>query len=121
MEGFRQWDMLRWKEGAQMVNTVAPYYGCYIPGPGLYDMDGDGKDDLEIYTGSATSKLSTKKKIGSDIILSNGESGYITAWSTVSYTWNEDRDYLWPIPADERVLTGGILTQNPGWEDGLSF
>jgi hypothetical protein len=121
MEGFRQWDMLRWKEGAQMVNTVAPYYGCYIPGPGLYDMDGDGKADLEIYTGSATSKLSTKKKIGSDIILSNGESGYITAWSTVSYTWNENRDYLWPIPADERVLTGGVLTQNPGWEDGLDF
>jgi hypothetical protein len=84
-------------------------------------MDGDGKDDLEIYKGSSTTKLPTKKKIGVDIILSNGDSGYIEAWSTVSYTWDEERDYLWPIPADERVLTGGMLKQNPGWVDGLDL
>ena len=121
MEGQRQWDMFRWKEGAQMVNSVNKYYGCYIPGVGTYDMDGDGKDDLEIYKGSSTTKLPTKKKIGVDIILSNGDSGYIEAWSTVSYTWDEERDYLWPIPADERVLTGGMLKQNPGWVDGLDL
>ena len=40
--------------------------------------------------------------------------GYVVAWSTLKYTWNEERDYLWPIPADQRVLTGGLLTQNPG-------
>ena len=37
------------------------------------------------------------------------------------YTWHEDRDYLWPIPADQRSLTKGALSQNPGWDDGLSF
>ena len=31
------------------------------------------------------------------------------------------RDYLYPIPIDERILTGGVLTQNPGWDDGLEF
>ena len=30
MEGLRQWDMLRWKEGLQMVNENASYYGMYV-------------------------------------------------------------------------------------------
>lgn len=121
MEGIRQWDMLRWKEGLQMVNQPYPYYGCYFPGPGLYDMDGDGTNDLELYTSTATSSVATKKLIGSDIILSNETSGYVIAFSTVVCTWDEDRDYLWPIPADQRVLTGGVLTQNPGWKDSTDF
>ena len=45
----------------------------------------------------------------------------MVAWSTLKYTWNEERDYLWPIPADQRVLTGGLLTQNPGWTDSTDF
>ena len=36
-------------------------------------------------------------------------------------SFNKDRDYLWPIPTDQRVATGGALSQNPGYEDGLSF
>ena len=39
----------------------------------------------------------------------------------VSRSWNENRDYLYPIPTDDRNLTGGALTQNPGWDDGLNF
>ena len=35
--------------------------------------------------------------------------------------WNEGRDYLYAIPINERLLTGGALTQNPGWKDGLNF
>ena len=35
--------------------------------------------------------------------------------------FNPNRDYLWPIPADQRVLTGGLLTQNPGWTDSTDF
>lgn len=121
MEGNRQWDMLRWKEGQQIVNVPNPFYGCYFPGPGLYDMDNDGINDLELYTNVATSNISNKKMIGSDVLLSEGAFGYIVAFPTVETTWNEGRDYLWPIPADQRVLTQGILTQNPGWEDGLDF
>ena len=121
MEGLRQWDMLRWKEGLQMVNSPNPYYGCYIPGPGLYDMDGDGINDLEIYTATPSSSLATRLLIGTDIVLSSGTSGYIIAFPTIICTWKEDRDYLWPIPADQRVLTGGMLTQNPGWIDSTNF
>lgn len=55
MEGLRMWDMFRWKEGAQLVNETNPYYGIYFSGPGLYDMDGDGKNDLELYVDKQTS------------------------------------------------------------------
>jgi hypothetical protein len=122
-EGFRQWDMLRWKEGEQMVNKNKPYYGIYFPSVGLYDMDGDGKNDLEIYATTQQSKPSdglTVKKIGSDLILSDGDHGYVVAWASQTWEWN-DREYLWPIPADQRVLTGGALSQNPGWTDSTNF
>lgn len=123
-EGFRQWDMFRWKEGAQMVNSTHRYYGMWFPAPGLYDMDGDGKNDLEIYKDVQQSKPSdglTVKKIGSDIFLSEGDWGYVEAWQNLTYEWDEERDYLWPIPADQRVLTGGALTQNPGWKDSTNL
>lgn len=123
MEGLRQWDMFRWKEGKQMFNQYIPYYGIYIPGVGTYDMDGDGTPDLEIYETTATSQCDNKKKLNKDIYLSNGTSGYIIGFPKVTYgkNWKEERDYLWPIPADQRVLTQGVLSQNPGWEDGLSY
>ena len=123
MEGLRQWDLFRWKEGKQMFNHYVPYYGIYVPGVGTYDMDGDGKPDLEIYETTATSQCDNKKKLDKDIYLPNGASGYIIGFPKVTYgkDWKEERDYLWPIPADQRVLTQGILTQNPGWEDGLSY
>ena len=89
-------------------------------------MDGDGRNDLELYVDKQTSSPAdglTVLRIGSDIILSDmaEKRGYVVAWSTLKYTWNEERDYLWPIPADQRVLTGGLLTQNPGWTDSTDF
>lgn len=118
MEGFRIWDMFRWKEGKQLTN---PFYGCYFQGEGQYDMDNDGKKDLLLYTNDKGNFKGTAKKIGKDLTLSNGTSGYIYALPTIKVTWDENRDYLWPIPASERVLTGGKLTQNPGWNDGTNF
>lgn len=120
-EGYRVWDMFRWKEGLQLVNSPNPYYGCYFPGPGAYDMDGDGVADVELYKSAPTSNAPTKKMLGTDVVLSEGDSGYMVAFGSVVCTWNEQRDYLWPIPADQRVLTGGRLTQNPGWTDGLDL
>lgn len=127
-EGFRQWDMLRWKEGAQMVNTSTDaskdmrYLGVYFAGPGLYDMDGDGADDLQLYEKGTTPEIGiTTKMIGVDIVLSEGTSGYVVAHPEMKYSFDEVRDYLWPIPADQRVLTGGNLTQNPGWTDSTNY
>lgn len=117
MEGFRIWDLLRWKEGAQLE---LPFYGCYFPAEGQYDMNGDGKKDILLYSSDKGNWSGTALKLGKDITLSDGTSGYVNAFPT-TIIWNENRDYLWPIPASERVLTGGKLSQNPGWDDGLSY
>ena len=58
---------------------------------------------------------------GKDAQLTDGTSGYIVCFRGRTYKWEEGRDYLWPIPTDQRVATGGALSQNPGYEDGLSF
>ena len=118
MEGFRIWDIIRWKEGQQLTK---PFSGCYFHGEGEYDMDNDGKADLLLYTSNKGDWKGTAKQIGKDIILTGGQSGYIHALPTLTVTWNEDRDYLWPIPASERVLSGGALSQNPNWDDSTNF
>lgn len=118
LEGFRMWDIFRWKEGQQFTKA---FEGCYFPGEGEYDMDQDGTPDLLLYTTSKGNFKGTAYQIGKDIILTNSTSGYIHALSNITITWDENRDYLWPIPATERVLTGGVLTQNPGWTDTTNF
>ena len=65
--------------------------------------------------------LVTGQMIGEQIRLSNGESGYIICHSLITKKWNEDRDYLYPVPISERTLSNGVITQNPGWNDGLNF
>lgn len=118
LEGFRMWDIFRWKEGQQFTKA---FEGCYFPGEGEYDMDNDGTPDLKLYTTSKGNFNGTSLQIGKDIILTNTTSGNIHALSNINITWDENRDYLWPIPASERVLTGGALTQNPGWTDSTNF
>ena len=117
-EGHRYYDLMRWKEGKVFD---APFYGMYIPGEGAVDLDGDGNPDFEVFSSSATSTAPVAKQLGKDVFLSNGDSGLILLHGDISRSWNEDRDYLYPIPTDDRNLTGGALTQNPGWDDGLKF
>lgn len=127
-EGFRQWDMLRWGEGAMLTPKFnGGFRGIYVPGLGEYDLDKDGTVDLCLYTGAkpTTSAPATNIiEIGGVWKISGGSGtgdGYLTYFSMEDYVWNEGRDYLWPIPADQRALTKGALSQNPGWDDGLSF
>lgn len=118
-EGFRYYDIVRWKEG-QAFNRQ--FYGMYFPGPGEYDLDGDGTMDLYLWKdhqGSTTA--SVEYEIYKDIFLSDGDSGYVTPHPEKQEKWVEERDYYYPIPIDDRSLTGGVLTQNPGWDDGLVF
>ncbi len=134
MEGFRMFDMIRWAEGSQLVNggsddpdaAVSPYYGVYLPGAGLYDMDGDGKVDFEVYDGTATtagiknislSSLSDRLYDPDDPASASPKKGYITGFRDHLIKWNEGRDYLFPIPKKQITLTSGALAQNPGWEE----
>jgi len=118
-EGLRYYDLLRWKEGKLLEQ---PFYGPYFPGEGRYDLDGNGKIDVILYVDNRTSAPNvTPLKIGTDIFLSEGTKGYVEAHAGRERFFDEGRDYLFPIPINERVLTGGKLTQNPGWKDGLTF
>ncbi len=124
-EGFRWNDMMRWKEGSAFLRATSgqtmPFRGMYFPGAGTYDLDGDGKNDLCIYSGSKPSQGDIiYKQLGSDVILENGTSGCLLINSDKVKKWDESRDYLMPIPVQERLLNPS-LTQNEGWNDGLSY
>ena len=119
IEGHRYYDIMRWKAGKRFER---PFHGLYFPGEGSYDLNGDGKEDYVIYSGTApAAKEGVVYASLKEANLSNGTSGYITCHSNISRTWNEDKDYLYPIPTEDIVLTSGAIKQNPGWEDGLDF
>lgn len=119
-EGHRYFDMVRWKEGKSFEQ---PLLGMYFPGPGEYDLNGDGVNDLHLYKGKTPSSTTSKLllKIGQDILLTDGDKGCVFPHKGNTGRWNESRDYLYPIPSDDRSLTNGALLQNPGWNDGLDF
>ncbi|MGM9740672.1 MAG: RagB/SusD family nutrient uptake outer membrane protein [Candidatus Cryptobacteroides sp.] len=119
-EGFRYYDLMRWKRGELLAQ---PYYGIYFPGPGKYDIDGDGVIDYNIYVkGQGTEDKTITKNliIGEGIFLSEGEKGLFMPVHNILFTFNPVRDYLYPIPINDRSLNNN-LTQNPGWDDGLDF
>lgn len=120
MEGFRYYDLMRWKEGKDFDQ---PFRGMYFPGPGAYDLDHDGTDDVYLYTSShhGSSTAPVQYEIGKDIILTQGTRGNIVIHSEIHRSWNENRDYFYPVPSNDRILTEGKLRQNPGWNDGLNF
>ena len=80
--------------------------------------------DVYLYKGTkgtTTAPEYNHIEIGGNYTLSNGDSGFLTYYAAESYQWNEGQDYLWPIPADQRQITGGALSQNPGWVDGITM
>ena len=118
-EGFRYWDIMRWKAGKRFER---PFYGLYFPGTGNYDLDGNGTVDFVIYEGSQPSvQEGVVYRSLSEANLSEGTSGYITCHSDIARHWDEGKDYLYPVPTDDIVLTNGAITQNPGWEDGIDY
>lgn len=120
MEGFRYFDLMRWAAGDCIDQEM---YGMYFDGAGEYDLTGDGKPDICLYEGAKpATEASASFQIGKEIFLSEGSRGYVTpAGTSQRQGFNPARDYLYPIPSDERSLTNGALAQNPGWNDGLEF
>lgn len=121
-EGFRFDDLVRWKAGYSIDQEI---YGIYFKQPGAFDLTGDGVADVILYE-EGTSKPTAPDgvqvlQIGQDILLSEGDHGYIYYHKNIARTkFSEMRDYLYPIPINERSLNNN-LTQNPGWNDGLDF
>ncbi len=124
-EGQRLYDLLRWKEGKWITpSSTSGFQGIYIDALGEQDLDGDGKADAFFYKGASKPAGISKEipasniiRIGTNLTLSNNSSGYLVNFVAETYSWNEDKDYLWPIPLSQIQATGGAVSQNPGYED----
>jgi len=135
LEGHRYWDLMRWKEGKAFEQ---PMYGMYFAGvtkskedySGFVNVDNDPDNyaDVCAWINAFPFDFGVEYlEVGKELNLSRGtDGGYILSNGSQSNPnngrqWREDRDYLYPIPIRERVLSKGTLTQNPGWDDGLTF
>lgn len=118
-EGFRWSDIRRWKAGYCYNQSIQ---GMYFPGPGEYDLSGNGKTDIVLYAagtpkpaaGDGVQVYEIGKGEGR-LALSDGNKGYVDFHNDqVRPGFNEARDYLYPIPSDEISLNPNLV-QNPGW------
>jgi hypothetical protein len=114
MENLRWDDLMRWKEGHLLAES---FRGMYFPGVGEYNLDNNGAVDIIVYAGE---KPETNTYCMPVSQLSEGTKGYVEVHKGIVKTFNEDRDYFWPIPIEQRKLNPN-LTQNPGWDDGLDY
>ena len=121
-EGLRFADLRRWKAGSSFNQPIT---GMYFEGPGEYDLSGDGNVDLILYSSDEEKPAEIEGvsvyELGKDIFLTEGTKGYLNYHHNAERNgFNEERDYLFPIPIDERTLNPN-LTQNKGWNDGLGY
>jgi hypothetical protein len=111
MENNLRWeDLMRWKEGHLLAD---PFKGMYFPGTGFYDLDRNGVAEIEIYAGAKPPATGPFQFPASD--LSEGTKGNILTNKNITKTFNENRDYLWPLPIEDLTLNEN-LAQNPGWQ-----
>lgn len=111
MENHLRWeDIMRWKEGQLLT---APFQGMYFPRPGFYDLDRNGVMDVEIYTGAKPPATGPYQIPASD--LSGGTKGNIVTNRNIVKTFNEAKDYLWPLPIEDLGLNPNLV-QNPNWK-----
>jgi starch-binding outer membrane protein, SusD/RagB family len=111
MESNLRWeDLMRWKEGHLLAD---PFKGMYFPGKGFYDLDKNGVAEIEIYEGVKPPATGPFQFPASD--LSEGTKGNILTNRNIVKTFNENRDYLWPLPIEDLTLNEN-LAQNPGWQ-----
>ena len=120
MEGFRFYDVVRWKRGPLMEME---WNGIYVPALDVpMDLNGDGILDVAFYK-----TLPANRPAGVTYInvsptvsgqpnsqrLKNDNSGEVTWLSNIARKW-EDKNYLYPIPEPAKT-TNPKLGQNPGW------
>ncbi|MDO6803888.1 RagB/SusD family nutrient uptake outer membrane protein [Wenyingzhuangia sp. 1_MG-2023] len=111
MEGLRWDDLMRWKEGKKLEK---PFLGIYFSGLGNHDFDNDGNADVYLHDGGASGAAGIPNIINvNERELTNGTSGNFIPFNQ-TVVFDEDKDYLYPIPAEELILNTN-LSQNPNW------
>lgn len=122
LEGFRFYDLVRWRRGELLE---MPWNGFYVPALNQpLDLNEDGIQDVAFYTTLPANRPSGVTYInvapttaGGGVNpqrLRNGSSGELTWLNNVARKW-EEKYYLYPIPETDRLLNPA-LGQNPGWE-----
>ena len=120
LEGFRFYDIVRWKRGQLMEQK---WNGFYVPALNQpLDLNEDGIMDVAFIKGTPASPVAgvTYINVAENISaglnpqrLSNDTSGEITWLNNVPRKW-EEKHYLYPIPETDRLFNPK-LGQNPGW------
>jgi starch-binding outer membrane protein, SusD/RagB family len=114
LEGFRFYDIVRWRRGALME---MPWTGIYVPQANQdLDLDEDGRADVHFFTVSAPANRQPGVLyigVNGDHRLTGGTSGELVWRRDVARKW-EPKNYLYPIP-ETHLLTNPNLKQNPGW------
>ena len=85
-EGFRWDDLVRWAAGPCIDQSIE---GMYFAGAGQFDFNGDGAVDVILYNaGEAKPEVSDAQiyEIGTDLILSEGDHGYLDYHANVRRT-----------------------------------
>ncbi len=113
-EGLRWDDLMRWKEGKKLEK---PMIGMYFPSLGAFDFNNDGKTDVYLHNGNAggappgtSSIVNVKQKR-----LTDGTSGNFNPMYSTPCTFDETKDYYYPIPLQEITLNPKLV-QNPNWK-----
>lgn len=120
-EGLRFSDLIRWKRGELLT---MPWNGFYVPSLNTpMDLNGDGKNDVLFYKGTAPSAIPGVTFINVSSTLPNGSVnpqrlsndtyGEITWLNNVARVW-ENKKYLYPIPTTDLNINPK-LGQTPGW------
>ncbi|MEE6188333.1 RagB/SusD family nutrient uptake outer membrane protein [Niabella digestorum] len=120
LEGFRFYDIIRWKRGELFTDT---WNGMYVPALNtMMDLNEDGVNDVYFYTERPSNMQSGVIYINvapevngqpNNMILSETNKGEIQWMNTIPRVWN-DRMYLYPIPLNDLTLNPN-LKQNPNW------
>lgn len=121
LEGFRFYDLVRWKQGDLLTKS---WNGMYVPALDTpMDLNGDGKYDVCFYKTLPATQISgvtyinvspTLNGVINPQQLSNDTYGQIRWLDNVQREW-ADYKYLYPIPYSDLQLNPK-LGQNPGWE-----
>lgn len=114
LEGFRFYDLVRWKHGELLLKK---WNGFYVPSLNTpMDLNNDGIMDVAFYKTLPSPQVAgvTYINVNADPQkLVNGTYGEIHWLDNIARDW-QDYKYLYPIPyADLQI--NPKLTQNPGW------
>lgn len=112
-EGLRWDDLMRWKEGKKLEK---PMVGIYFSGLGSFDFNNDGITDVYLHDGDASGappEASTIIDINQRP-LTDGLSGNLYPFKNLIITFNESKDYYYPLPLEDLTLNKNLV-QNPGW------